>query len=62
MKGKTDAFGSFRDVLAGEMARGLPELKEDVKMVVESTGGTWEESKRGDDVVMGDANGVGNRK
>jgi mediator of RNA polymerase II transcription subunit 10 len=39
MRGKQNAFGRFRDVLAEEMARGLPELKEDVKMVVEDTGG-----------------------
>lgn len=59
MKGKRDAFASFRDVLAGEMARGLPELKEDVKRVVESTGGTLEDVKvEGDDVIMGEAFGV----
>lgn len=45
MKGKQEAFGSFRDVLAREMSRGLPELKDDVKMVVEATGGNWDDVK-----------------
>lgn len=38
-----DAFSSFRDVLASEMSTALPELKEDIKMVVDSTGGKWDE-------------------
>jgi mediator of RNA polymerase II transcription subunit 10 len=40
MLGKEDAFASFRDVLAREMVAALPELKEDVQMVVEATGGS----------------------
>lgn len=42
MKGKMDAFASFRDVLAGEMVNALPELREDVGLVLESTGGKKE--------------------
>lgn len=42
MKGKMTSFGDFRDVLATEMARALPELRDDVGMVVESTGGDKE--------------------
>ena len=42
MKGKMDAFASFRDVLAGEMVSALPELREDIASVVESTGGKRE--------------------
>lgn len=39
MKGKLEAFGSFRDVLAEAMVAGLPELKKDVVDVVIKTGG-----------------------
>jgi mediator of RNA polymerase II transcription subunit 10 len=39
MKGKMEAFHSFRDVLAQEMARAMPELREDVGRVLEETGG-----------------------
>ena len=39
MKGKARAFGSFRDVLAEQMASAMPELREDVKTVVQATGG-----------------------
>ncbi|RDL40616.1 Uncharacterized protein BP5553_00595 [Venustampulla echinocandica] len=42
MKGKIEAFGDFRDVLAAEMARAMPELREDVKKVVVETGGRRE--------------------
>ena len=34
-----EAFGSFRDVLATEMVRAMPELREDVARVLEETGG-----------------------
>ncbi|KAJ8065450.1 hypothetical protein OCU04_006135 [Sclerotinia nivalis] len=37
MRGKMQAFGDFRDVLAGEMEKVFPELGEDIKMVVEAT-------------------------
>ncbi|KAF4627844.1 hypothetical protein G7Y89_g10303 [Cudoniella acicularis] len=39
MKGKMEAFGSFRDILAEEMARCLPEVEGDVRKVVRETGG-----------------------
>jgi mediator of RNA polymerase II transcription subunit 10 len=39
MKGKMAAFGDFRNVLAGEMARTLPELREDIGTVLDDTGG-----------------------
>jgi mediator of RNA polymerase II transcription subunit 10 len=44
-KGKLEAFGAFRDVLAKEMISAMPELKEDVKRVVKETGGTVEEER-----------------
>lgn len=39
MRGKLNAFGSFRDVLAEQMAAAMPELREDIAHVVEATGG-----------------------
>jgi mediator of RNA polymerase II transcription subunit 10 len=39
MRGKMNAFGSFRDALAADMASALPELRDDVKKVCEATGG-----------------------
>ena len=42
MKGKMEAFGSFRDVLAGEMWEAMPELRDDILKVVEATGGNKE--------------------
>jgi mediator of RNA polymerase II transcription subunit 10 len=39
MKGKETAFGSFRDILAQEMVKGMPEVRGDVKRVDEETGG-----------------------
>ena len=39
MKGKMEAYGSFRDVLAGEMVKVCPELREDVGRVLDETGG-----------------------
>ncbi|KAB5516920.1 transcription factor subunit Med10 of mediator complex-domain-containing protein [Coniochaeta sp. 2T2.1] len=38
-RGKEMAFTKFRDVLAEEMGRAMPELKQDVERVVEATGG-----------------------
>ncbi|KAM7188685.1 mediator of RNA polymerase II transcription subunit 10 [Naviculisporaceae sp. PSN 640] len=38
-KGKVYAFRNFRDVLAHEMNSALPELRDDVQRVLESTGG-----------------------
>lgn len=39
MKGKSEAFGSFRDVLAREMETALPEMREAVSQVLQNTGG-----------------------
>ncbi|KAH8658665.1 mediator complex, subunit Med10, partial [Tricladium varicosporioides] len=39
MKGKMEAFAGFRDVLAEEMGRCLPECRADVEGVVKGTGG-----------------------
>ena len=35
MKGKSEAFASFRDILAEEIVKGMPELKDDVIKVLE---------------------------
>ncbi|EKD13074.1 uncharacterized protein L3040_007156 [Drepanopeziza brunnea f. sp. 'multigermtubi'] len=39
MKGKMEAFAGFRDVLAGEMGRAMPEVRGDVVRAVVATGG-----------------------
>lgn len=39
-RGKVHAFKNFRDVLAHEMDTALPELRGDVKVVLEATGGS----------------------
>lgn len=39
MKGKKEAFGSLRDVLAREMSNALPELRDDIDRVLIETGG-----------------------
>ncbi|KAL7626622.1 RNA polymerase II mediator complex subunit [Parahypoxylon ruwenzoriense] len=39
MKGKQAAFASFRDVLAGEMDKAMPELRGDTAGVLSATGG-----------------------
>lgn len=39
MRGKVHAFGSFRDILAADMAAAMPELRDDVRAVCEATGG-----------------------
>ncbi|RDW83142.1 hypothetical protein BP5796_04633 [Coleophoma crateriformis] len=46
MKGKFGAFSDFRDVLATEMARAMPELIEDIGLVVERTHGDKEKVMR----------------
>jgi mediator of RNA polymerase II transcription subunit 10 len=42
LKGKTEAFAQFRDVLAKELASAVPEMGDDVRRVVESGGGTFD--------------------
>ncbi|KAF5254316.1 hypothetical protein FANTH_918 [Fusarium anthophilum] len=39
MRGKLNAFGTFRDVLAENITSAMPELRDDVAQVVEATGG-----------------------
>lgn len=43
------AFGGFRDILAEEMLSVMPELKEDIKAVVEATGGILKDGKEGEE-------------
>lgn len=42
LKGKAEAFASFRDILAKEIAGAVPELRPEVKTVVERTGGSFD--------------------
>lgn len=57
-RGKSHAFRSFRDVLAREMSSALPEVREDVKRVLEATGGgRFEEDGEGEG--KGDGRGQG---
>jgi mediator of RNA polymerase II transcription subunit 10 len=60
MKGKEAAFRSFRDVLAREMESALPELKGDVRMVLEATGGVGEIDASGNGSGTGTGTGTGN--
>jgi mediator of RNA polymerase II transcription subunit 10 len=43
LKGKTEAFAAFRDVFARELVGAVPELRGDVKRVIENTGGALDE-------------------
>lgn len=38
LKGKSEAFAGFRDMLAEEMIKGIPECKEDVEKILGGTG------------------------
>ncbi|KAF2738705.1 mediator of RNA polymerase II transcription subunit 10 [Polyplosphaeria fusca] len=40
LKGRSDAYALLRDCLARDIAGGIPELRGDVKTVVEATGGS----------------------
>lgn len=40
LRGKREAFASFRDVLAREMRSAMPECRSEVDRVVAATGGT----------------------
>lgn len=60
LKGKAEAFESFRDVLAREMEGAMPEVAGEVRRVVEATGG-----RRGVEMVdggMGMESGVVERR
>ena len=39
-KGRSEAFGNFRDILGKHLASGIPGMAVDVKQVVEATGGS----------------------
>lgn len=39
LKGKSEAFAQFRDILGKEMMSAIPEIKDDVEEIVQSTGG-----------------------
>ncbi|PSS18611.1 hypothetical protein M430DRAFT_121260 [Amorphotheca resinae ATCC 22711] len=53
MKGKMTAFADFRDVLAGEMGKALPELREDIGRVLDETGGRKEVVLKEDESMSG---------
>lgn len=38
-KGRADAYAQFRDILGETIGAGIPEIREDVKKVVEASGG-----------------------
>lgn len=38
-KGRSDAFAQFRDILGQRMMAGIPEIRNEVKQVVEASGG-----------------------
>nr|POF17357.1 mediator of rna polymerase ii transcription subunit 10 [Quercus suber] len=42
MRGRSEAFAEFRDVLAREMMGGIPDMGEDVQQVLKMTGGQVE--------------------
>lgn len=46
MKGKIEAYAQFRDVLASEMCKALPELEADVMLILERACGNSEDIKR----------------
>lgn len=49
LKGKMEAFASFRDVLAREMRSAMPECRGEVDRVVRATGGTVPDDEGGAD-------------
>ncbi|KAI9672799.1 MAG: RNA polymerase II mediator complex subunit [Alyxoria varia] len=57
LKGKSDAFAGFRDVLAQEIAGGVPELSDAVGGIVSKTGGVWEEGGKTSDASATAENG-----
>lgn len=38
-KGRAEAFGHFRDILSREMMSAIPDMKDDVRTVLEASGG-----------------------
>lgn len=41
-KGRSEAFAQFRDILGQRMMAGIPEIRNEVRQVVEATGGQVE--------------------
>lgn len=41
-KGRSEAFAKFRDLLGEQMVGGIPEIKDDVRRVVQASGGRLE--------------------
>lgn len=39
LKGRSEAFASFRDILGAEMMGGIPDVREETRRIVESSGG-----------------------
>ena len=42
LKGRSDAFASFRDVLGAEMMGGIPDIREETRSIVQASGGRVE--------------------
>lgn len=42
LKGKSEAFANFRDILGQQIMVGIPDIKDDVKKVIEASGGSVE--------------------
>ena len=39
LKGRSEAFASFRDILGEQIAVGIPDMKDDVQRVLAASGG-----------------------
>ena len=59
LKGKAEAFASFRDVLAREIEGAMPEVRGEVRRVVEATSGMGTEERSGDGGTNGTGEGGG---
>jgi mediator of RNA polymerase II transcription subunit 10 len=42
LKGKTEAFAQFREILAKDLVGAVPEMRDDVKRLVHSSGGEFD--------------------
>ncbi|KAM0562093.1 hypothetical protein ACHAPJ_002537 [Fusarium lateritium] len=58
MRGKLNAFGTFRDVLAENITSAMPELRDDVVQVVEATGGVPPGRRSGEQQQQPQQNGT----
>lgn len=57
LKGKVEAFASFRDVLAEEMSSAMPEVRGEVERVLEATGGRRREQRGAEERRNGESGG-----